>query len=335
MVDDFSQNETHLQDLIFSSKSTFKDTEEESSCREMVLSLTEEQQEQAARSSSYAYFKSATFDREEDKPSKDTRKRMALKMARRHLVARNGNTEKAIEMMKGALKMRDQYKVDDIRLCFSNHDALKSAAENTENDIQERLSSIEKLQKIIHDDIMSSQTMCIRGYDKTNQAIILRVPGKTEFFTTEETFLIVQLYWVERALACTEQKSKGRAEKLNMAIDYNGYTRKNKPPVRLIRKFVALLQDFYPERLNLWIAIDPNLVLRTLWSIVSLFLDPETLKKVKFLSGEETKRKELSPCISEDQAVPFLLPEGKLTTPLDMKRHLFDVPFDRAYDEFL
>ena len=118
-----------------------------------------------------------------------------------------------------------------------------------------------------------------------------------------------------------------------MCIDYNGYNRKNKPPISMLRALITTLQTHYPERLHYWIAIDPPFILNTIWKIVSFFVDPITKEKVKFVSGDEAKIEMIGPYIDIDQAMPFLLPGGKQTEPVNLQRMLYEIPFDHAYNE--
>lgn len=302
---------------IFESKPPYKDGEEEI-CRRMVETLTEIEQEQAARSS-YAYFVSSTATEKD-------RAQMAMRMARRHLVAEKGNEKKALEKMKNTLRFREDMKIDDIRRCFS------TCLSNDDNSSGDDSSSIRSIRSIIETDVLATEAMVVRGYDKGSRAMLLKF-NRTKFIADERTFFLVQLYWMERALACTERKSEGKEETMNVVADYNGYSRKNKPPLGLAINLVRMLHEHYPERLNMWIAVDPPFFLRTIWKIVSIFVDPATREKTKFISGEEQKGKELAPYISKDQAMPFLLPGGQLTSPLDFKRFLYDVPFDHGHDE--
>ena len=71
----------------------------------MVQSLTDEQKEQAAKTS-HAYFVLATATNNDDnnnekhrQSKEDIQESMAMRMARRHLVAQKGNKTKAIEGM--------------------------------------------------------------------------------------------------------------------------------------------------------------------------------------------------------------------------------------------
>ena len=310
----------------------------------MVQSLTDEQKEQAANTS-HAYFvltmTSSSDDNNTDKhrqSKEDIQESMAMRMARRHLVAQKGNKTKAIEGMIETLRFRNEIGIDDLRRCMITMTPKDiDGHHGDDNDDTTDNNKLQRLREEVISGIEASDTVQLRGYDKEVRVLLVRKSSGTKPFdastTDVDSFLKVQLYWVERAIACTERKSHGKQEKLNMCIDYNGYNRKNKPPISMLRALITTLQTHYPERLHYWIAIDPPFILNTIWKIVSFFVDPITKEKVKFVSGDEAKIEMIGPYIDIDQAMPFLLPGGKQTEPVNLRRMLYEIPFDHAYNE--
>lgn len=285
----------------------------------MVETLGSEEREKAARSS-YSYYEASIHESTSLSHLNEHRTRMAMRMARRHLVAENKNEAKALDKMKNTLRFREEMRIDDIRTCF------KGVKEEMGSD-----QSLSDFRNVIELDVLKTEAMLVRGYDNEGRSILLKF-NRSKFTLNEKDFFTVQLYWIERALACTERRSCGVEEKMDMVVNYDGYCRENKPPMGLVKQLVHMLQEHYPERLHFWIAVDPPFLLRTIWRVVSVFIDPKTKQKVKFITGTQQKQIQIGPHISKDQAMPFLLPGGLLTSPLDMKHYLHNVPFQYDHD---
>ena len=62
------------------------------------------------------------------------------------------------------------------------------------------------------------------------------------------------------------------------------------------------------------------------------FIDPHTKEKIVMVNGEEQRVDKLRPLISKDQAMPFMLPDGELTSEVNVDRYLEEVPFFSLYD---
>lgn len=90
---------------IFSSDTPFVDRNEESKCEHIVESLTAGELEIAARCS-YAYMVAAKSINPDIRPSEDIRKKMAMRMARRHLIQHRGKPDKALKAVKEVIEFR-------------------------------------------------------------------------------------------------------------------------------------------------------------------------------------------------------------------------------------
>ena len=137
---------------------------------------------------------------------------------------------------------------------------------------------------------------------------------------------------LERALACTERKTKGVKTKVVMFFDYNQYAMKNSPPVAMVHSLLSNLRDHFPECLEHVFLVDTPFVFRAFWAIVKHFLDPVTKDLVQFVTGEEQKG-QLRDLVDADQAMPFMFKGGEDAAEIDMKRFFYDVPFDQVYGE--
>jgi len=269
--------------------------EEESCQNEIIDKLSESELEQAA-CTSYAYF----AKRENNGVH---RRKMALRMARRCLVADKGNVQKALNRLRNTLKFREEVRINDLR-------AVTCQDPDISNEWTESLA--------------------VSGYDTSNRAILVRFARKFDFSTlTLEVFIKIVLYQLERAIACGEYRSRGTQEKIVVATDYSNHERAASPSTAFMRAVIDVFQIHYPERLELFIGVDPPLSVRLVTSIIWPFLDPETRKKIKSVSGDQAKQTELKSIVSLDQAMSFLRPGGQVKT-WDTKKYLNSIPFHLA-----
>jgi len=222
------ESEESIIKLILNAPIPFQSEEQKQKCEEIIKYLTPVEKEQAA-CTSYAYFVASSND-EKYFPTQDAKQtsknKMALRMARRHLVAERWKKEKALEKMKETLEFRELYKINETRTRCSRNSEISNHP------------------------LMPSVAVC--GYDMHNRAILIRVPIKFQT-PSDNAFYQFVLYQLERALACTEWKSRGKEEKINLAVDYSQYESGNIPPFSLLRSSVILFQKHYPERLHMTI----------------------------------------------------------------------------------
>mmetsp|Transcript_17950 Transcript_17950/g.24709 ORF Transcript_17950/g.24709 Transcript_17950/m.24709 type:complete len:283 (-) Transcript_17950:214-1062(-) len=281
----------------------------------MVSYLNEEEREAAARSS-YRYFTLSTSEANR-KPTIEEKNKAACAMARRHLIAEKGYKQKAFRKMKATIRHRKEMKIDALRRCFET-DTSNSFYSELRTSLEEELST---------------GKMIIRGYDKENRALFNYFP-RLKNSEHEVNFLRIHYYMLERALACTERASDGSQEKIVVLVDYNGYKGAiHDPPLKLTKKMIVALNEHYPERLFCVYLINAPLLFRTFWALIKPFLDPVTKKKFRFVTGDKERGTVFADKISADQAMPFVLPCGKMNSPIDPKKFFYDTPFDYAYDE--
>jgi len=304
------------------SKLSFNDKKEEEDCRNVVDSLTEEELEEAANAS-YAYYMSVVVN---DKNISDdihlSRYQMAMKMARQHLIAEKHDIDKALVRMRKALTFRKEHKLNELRSCFS------TTPSNTDGD--DESNNIETLKSQIVEET-SRQLMFVRGYTKEKQAILIK-QDRTAPVTDEKAYFNTNIYMLERAIACTEHASKGTQHKIVVVLNYTNYIRANVPPMRLMKEFITIMESYYPDNLASLILVDVPFYFKGVWYFLKPFMDPNNTEKIKFVTGDEQREEILGPLIDEDQAMPFLLPNGKLSSDIDIMHFLNDVPFHCDYD---
>mmetsp|Transcript_13028 Transcript_13028/g.17937 ORF Transcript_13028/g.17937 Transcript_13028/m.17937 type:complete len:341 (-) Transcript_13028:99-1121(-) len=290
-----------------------REEDDEVAAKDMVSLLNDDEKEIAARSS-YEYFVAATSNNV-PRPSDLDRETAAKAMARRHFIAEKRDKVKASKKMKNTIQHRVEINIDAIRKCYDpDHTHLGDL-------------------RSVFDEEMATGKMVVRGYDNNSRALFNYFP-RLKNSEHEVNFVKMHYYMIERAIACTERASAGAEEKVVVLVDYSGYKGKSHdPPLKLAKEMLFSLRDHYPERLHRVYLVDAPILFRAFWAIVKPFIDPDTKKKFRFVTGNEQKRKEFADSISVDQAMPFVLPEGEMTSPINVKTFLYSTPFNKAYDE--
>lgn len=280
----------------------------------LLATLTTKQIDIAAESS-YAYWLATLSDQP---PKEAEREKMALREMRRHLI--KSTYEKAVPLVQETVKLRSERRIDLVRSCFMS---------NIEYDSEDDQKLAEQIRAMIDEDI-KKQICVVRGHDKENLAI-LTIFARTVKGDNEDAFLYLILYAMERATAITEFLSMGINEKLMVVLDFGSFKASLAPPGT---KGVALvLQHNYPERLRRLVILDPPLWMRTLYGIISPFLDPVTKKKFQVCSGERQKRKVMAEFVEPEQAMPFMIAGGNLVGDVKVDHFTQQVPFHLLYDD--
>jgi hypothetical protein len=195
----------------------------------------------------------------------------------------------------------------------------------------EESEQAEKFRSLILPDI-EKQSSFVRGKDKEGLAI-MTIKARTEIASEDEAFINTQLYVMERTLATTEALSMGKKEQIMVVLDFGDFTSSLAPPWNAIKEVVSILQHCYSCRLKRLLIIDPPYWMRATYAFLKPFLELDTSQKFVMISGDEQKMTIFSEYIDDDQAMPFMLPNGKLTKSVDLERFLEDVPFHCLYDD--
>ncbi|KAI2488944.1 CRAL/TRIO domain containing protein [Fragilaria crotonensis] len=310
---------------VLDSEPRFTNAEQEEKTQRLVDALSEEDREIAARTS-YAYWYASRRGPNDHCLTPTIRNNMAKKEARRHLVGKGGDENLARKTLQASLEYRKEYGIDALRLCFVTNPVFATD--------DERILCT-KFQTQIETEL-PKQHLIVRGMDKDSRPITVYLSRQevtsTAAFDTE-AFLITRLYVAERATAAVEFLTAGQEEKLTVFFRTGDYVRANAPPVSAIQKMVTLLQRNYPERLHKFVWLDAPLWMRTLFSLLRYFLDETTASKLVMVSGEEERERVVSDIVSSDQAMPFMLSDGKLGLPMEPAHYLHQVPFYCPYDE--
>jgi hypothetical protein len=203
--------------------------------------------------------------------------------------------------------------------------------EGIEFESNEESQQAEKFRSLIVPDI-AKQNAFVRGRDKEGLAI-MTIKARTEIASEDEAFLNTQIYVMERALATTEALSMGKKEMIMVVLDFGDFTSSLAPPWNAITALSSILQHSYSCRLKRLLIIDPPFWMRTMYGFLKPFLELDTSQKFVMISGDIQKMTIFSEFIDDDQAMPFMLPSGKLTESVDLGRFLEVVPFHCLYDD--
>ena len=176
----------------------------------------------------------------------------------------------------------------------------------------------------------------------------------------EMGFFWAQIYMAERATAIAEIQNLGnlQSEQMTVVLNFQSYNSNHAPPINVVIRTISLLQQHYPERLGKAIVLDAPFWMTTLMTIIHPFLSSKTrdklivqgssmslssLLRLPFTSsavapsGDNTdthqKREELMrSMVSVDQAMPFMILDGQLTSTNDIDYQIRIVPFYELYD---
>jgi CRAL/TRIO domain len=209
-----------------------------------------------------------------------------------------------------------------VRACFLGDDIV-------EFDNDEDRAKVQELHSLIEADLVKQEAYC-RGHDKDGLTIMIQ-HSRTVKGLDEDGFVASVIYTMERAIAVTEAHSEGELEKIMVVLDFKTFKSALAPSWNTIKRVATILQNRYPERLKKLVVIDPPFWMRTMYSLLNPFLDPETKAKFVLVSGDFNKQTVLSEFIDVEQAMPWMLPKGKLVDPVDIECYLKQVPFCQSY----
>ena len=159
-------------------------------------------------------------------------------------------------------------RVDLMRACFQNDIEIEDDNDRTK---------VEKMQNHIQDDL-GRQKAYVHGHDKDGRAILI-VRSREIVAADDEAFILALLYLMERAIASTERFTKGQQERIIVVLDFGNFSSSLSPSLTAVTTVAKTLQHRYTERLFKMVIIDPPFWMRTMYSMVSPFLNPITMAK--------------------------------------------------------
>lgn len=306
---------------LLQSKHTEKPDELKALAKQMIDLLTEEEKEEAARSSYKYLWKSAT-SKEQTKELLDERDDYATQMAMRHLVSKKGNAHVAQQKLVNTIAFRKEHDLDGLRLCF-NAEQL---------DLDEETKAKYALYREKLSGRMTTGRVYVCGYDKQGRAVYTIFAARNKDFE-REWFFKESLYNFERALACTERESGGVEECVTVIGNYTGFSSKNAAPMSISHEFMNGLRQNYPGRVKHVFLLNTPTSFRLFWSMLKPFIGTETRKKIMFVGSSEKQREQaFGEVVSIDQAAPWMMKGGKKDREFSSEDYL-KLNFDEAFDQ--
>jgi CRAL/TRIO domain len=252
------------------------------------------------------------------------------------------------------LRPPKETKIDLLKICFSDplgHPETQAAAPQTTRRIQldgNDARQCTHFEAIIENDL-GIQKMAVRGHDKERRPIIVKFCREAKWSVesphADEGFTMAQLYFAERAIAVAELSSLGTNEKLTAIFDYSAYDSSHAPPITVMVETLKALQANYPERLGRALILDTPYWMQAVMQLVSPFLSAATRDKLTMLgssilprlwssgpSADEIRLSTVCAIVDPDQAMPFMLPNARRTSDIDVTHQLRRVPFYELYD---
>lgn len=200
---------------------------------------------------------------------------------RRYLIARNWNVEKSKKMIEETLKWRATYKPEEIRwheVAFEGETGKVSRAS---------------------------------FHDRHGKPVLIIRPGMQNT-TPSEASVRHLVYLLENAIM---NLGEGQ-EQMCWLIDFSGFTMKTKVSVKIAADVINILQNHYPERLDVAFLYNPPRIFHAFWKAIKYFLDPKTFQKVKFVNPKDKGSEELMKSYFDMENLPNVF-GGKATLEYD------------------
>ncbi|CAH8594567.1 unnamed protein product [Schistosoma guineensis] len=122
------------------------------------------------------------------------------------------------------------------------------------------------------------------------QSNIIPLPNEPDFATCDDTltrFLVARNYVVEDAFKQLKSAVEWRREYQPLTIQCLTVACCNP---KIGKKFVQTFADCYPETLYKFILINHGTFFHGIWKAIKVFIDPNTVKKVKLIRKEKIQR---------------------------------------------
>lgn len=293
---------------------------------DFILSqLTMEELETAARCS-YEYMKD---------PVPSQRNEYARRIVQRYLESKKGKVDIALEKIRKTLQFRCEIKVDELMTAFDDKDcqdddtaSMMSDEDDSDRVMDEPHHTREDTAEQLKNHL-SSKKYFVQGFDKEGRATLFFIPRLVESHDSEWT-LKEAIYSIERAIAC----SKATDHTINAVVDFTGFSMiQHSPPFEIGKQFMTTLRSHYAGQIHRIYLVDTPFSFSILWKMFSPFVGTSTRDKIKFVSGERSKYRELTQVYDLEQVPSWMIPGGQKNRDLDVDEYLHALRFDQAFDD--
>jgi hypothetical protein len=174
----------------------------------------------------------------------------------RFLIARHFKINSALELIRGALKWREQRKPNEIEKSLKWPQNMARESE-------------------------TGKIYC-PGYDRWGRSIVVldNTVQNTNSIDDQMTFLAWNL---EFAIKMME---KDRVDKYLVFMHLENFSFRNIPPISSTTETIHMVCNCYPERLGHCIAYQPPAIFGMVYHTIKRLLDPKTVSKLIFISGD-------------------------------------------------
>ena len=270
--------------------------------QEMVAALTDIEKETAGRSS-YQYSKLSDTIANRGPRIDRIRDNAAREMAARHWVAEKGDTAKALKHFRKTIQYRINRQATESTKCFE---------QDTE--------TAKKLRTKVTKALGPAGRLFDRGYDRQGRACFHFISRNAPSYSKmdPEGCMEVYFYILEKAIACTQKRSRGTLGTVIVRVDFKDFVKWHTPPLEFVKDMLVMLKDNYPERLHQVYVVDAPVVFWALWSLIKPFVDAGTKHKFQFVStGEHHRTQVFGSIMDADDSMPY---PTKDTTKLFLTR---------------
>ena len=124
---------------------------------------------------------------------------------------------------------------------------------------------------------------------------------------SDVTYVRTFMNTVERSVAASMERSKGRVGKFNFVLDASKFQLSALPSIHYIKVFVTMLQDHYPDRLGVVLMMNMSYVAELGTKLFLPLLSKEVREKLKVVPHDPVKRRKLLEAVLGAENIPVAL----------------------------
>lgn len=183
----------------------------------------------------------------------------------RYLRARSWHIEKALELLIGSIKWRQEY--------------------------QPWIASPRMDRELLRREA-ASRKMYIAGRDRSGRPIVVMRPARDDTGDEDAEWKVRYLVWVTERVIAAMDEQRG-VEKMVWLIEMSGMKVAMTHSMSITKECINNMQNHYVERLGKAFFINAPWLFNALWRVIGPFLDPNTKAKVSFIKTNKAGLDEL------------------------------------------